>query len=789
MTNDELPNNSSLLFFIGCLLMLIGCNAPEPDEITHQPEPVDLVYPYLDATNSRWFYFSSASRPFGMVNLSPDMSIGGAWQSGYVYSMDSIKFLSHVHAWQLSALPVLPVTGDFKGHLGPNQYQSFYTHDKETVYPGYHKLFLEDYQVQVELTSTTRVGLHRYRFPAEDQSYILIDFSTTLGPSATESAYVRKVSDRTIEGYVLMAPTRRRPKATNIYFAIETDVPFSSLQAWQQGSLMGAIETFEGSGGGVYMHFPDDRDHQVQMKVAISYVSESQAWKNMDTELPHWDFDQVVTESRSDWNEKLSRIKVESEDSIKVRRFYTDLWKALQGRRIISDVDGQYCDMTGPEKRTGQIPLDQNGVPEFNHHNSDSFWGAQWTITSLWQLVYPEIAEDFVRSMLQMYEDGGLVPRGPSGGNYTYVMTGASSTPFIVGAYMKGIVNTGAEEAYQGLLKNHLPGGMMSKAGYEHQTTQGGGLDQYIELGYVPYPLSDKNYGFHMDGAGQTMEYAYQDWCLAQFAKSLGMQEDYQQFVSRSGNWKNVMDPEIGWSRPKDAAGTWRTPYDPYQYRNGFVESNGAQHTWYVPHDLQGLAEAMGGTAAAAEKLHASFETARELNFTSGKSHSQETEERNRRIPINYGNQPSIQTAFVFNHIGHPWLTQYWSRRVVDQAFSGLSPEEGYNGDEDQGLMGSLAVLMKIGLFEMKSGNEQEPVLELGSPVFDKITILLDPEYFPGKEITISARHNAPDHPYIKSAWLNGNQQSSQFLKFKDLVEGAVLELEMGPEPNKEWGE
>jgi putative alpha-1,2-mannosidase len=219
------------------------------------------------------------------------------------------------------------------------------------------------------------------------------------------------------------------------------------------------------------------------------------------------------------------------------------------------------------------------------------------------------------------------------------------------------------------------------------------------------------------------------------------------------------------------------------------VESNGAQHTWYVPHDLPGLAEVMGGTAAAAEKLNSSFETAQELNFTSGKSHSQETEEQNRRIPINYGNQPSIQTAFVFNHIDHPWLTQYWSRKVVDKAFSGLSPDEGFNGDEDQGLMGSLSVLMKMGLFEMKSGNEQEPTMELGSPIFDKITIKLDPAYFPGDEMTILVRNNAADHPYIQSATLNGKPQSSQFLNFKDLVKGAVLELEMGPDPNRDWGE
>ena len=368
-------------------------------------------------------------------------------------------------------------------------------------------------------------------------------------------------------------------------------------------------------------------------------------------------------------------------------------------------------------------------------------------------------------------------------------MTGASSTPFIVGALMKGIKGIDTQVAYEGLKKNAMSGGIMSKAGYEHRTSKGGGLDEYLSLGYVPYPLSDQQLGFHMDGAGQTLEYAYQDWCMAQLALSLDLTEDHQMFLERSGNWRHVFDSEIGWARPKDAVGNWRTPYDPYEYRNGFVESNGAQCTWYVPHDLKGLAQAMGGEEQAAKKLVESFEKAQELNFTSGNAHSQETDERNRRIPVNYGNQPSIQTAFVFNHIGHPWLSQYWSREVVKGAFSGLSPQEGYNGDEDQGLMGSLAVLMKLGLFEMKSGNEVSPVVELGSPIFDEIRISLNPEYYPGESIIINIDGNAPENPYIQSATLNGQVHNSQFIEFKTLVSGARLDLVMGSVPNQDWGE
>ena len=754
---------------------------------TFAQEPVDLVYPYLDAANSRWFYFSSASRPFGMVNVSPDMAIDGAWNSGYRYDDDSIKFFSHIHAWQLSGIPVMPTIGEFKGHLGPDAYQSAYSHDDEKVHPGYHQVLLLDYDINVELTSTMRVGFHRYTFPESKKSSILLDLGTVLGPSPTKSGMVKKISNTELQGYALMERTSRRPKPTYVYFTIQFDKPFRQMRYWQDGALKKSTSEFEGSNGGVYVQYKTKSGEQIQMKVAISYVSADQARANMEAELPNWDFDAIVSASRDEWNEKLGRIEVEGNSEQQVRRFYTDLWKALQGRRTISDYDGKYCDMTGEQPVTRQIPLGQDGKPKFSHFNSDSFWGAQWTITSLWQLVYPEIAESFVNSMMMMYRDGGLVPRGPSGGNYTYVMTGASSTPFIVGAYMKGIRGFDIEEAYEGMKKNALPGGMMGHAGYEHNSAKGGGIEEYIDLGYVPYPLAKTRYGGHMDGGGQTLEYSYQDWCLAQLAKSLGKEKDYSDFMKRSNNWKNLYDQETGWIRPKDREGIWRTPFDAYEYRSGFVESNSAQSTWYVPHDLPGLAEQMGGEAKMAEKLNQNFEKASEQDFTSGKSHSAETEAMNRRIPINYGNQPSIQTAFVFNHINHPWLTQYWSREVLEKAFGHLSPNRGYNADEDQGLMGALAVMMKMGLFEMKSGNETDPVVEIGSPIFDKVTIHLSKEYFSGDKIEIIANGNSSANRYIKSMTLNDQVHSSQFIPFKDLVSGSRLELSMDDEPNKNW--
>ncbi len=357
------------------------------------------------------------------------------------------------------------------------------------VRPGYHAVYLKRYRILAELTSTTRVGFHRYTFPSSPDSYILLDLATVLGPSGTKEGAAKMVSSREIEGYAVMDGTSRRPKPLKVYYVIRLDTPFDRFEAWQNGKMLGDVKTFSGSGGGVFMHFKTAAGQQILMKVGISYTGIDAARDNIAAELPGWDFDRVVHDSYDEWNSYLSRIEVYGGTITQQRRFYTDLWHALQGRRIVSDARGTYIDNTGDQPRTGHIHAGEDGKPRFNHFNSDAFWGAQWTLNTLWDLVYPDITEQFVNSMLRMYDDGGLIPRGPSGGNYTYVMTGASTTPFIVSAWMKGIRGFDAQKAYEGMRKNAFPGGLMSKAGYEHNTFKGGGIEYYIDRGYVPYPL------------------------------------------------------------------------------------------------------------------------------------------------------------------------------------------------------------------------------------------------------------------------------------------------------------
>ncbi|UZR97501.1 GH92 family glycosyl hydrolase [Chondrinema litorale] len=767
----------TLHLFLICTFILSCSKQQEIKEEKKVENYTDLVYPWLDSSNSRWFFFNTATRPFGMVNLSPDTDLKGAWGSGYHYSSDTIRGFSHVHAWQLAGVSVMPVMD--KDLSNTKDYYSPYSHDNEIVKPGYHKINLQRDDIDVELTSTLRVGFHKYIFKKEGKKQLVLNMGGQLGPSKISYGEVKSVDKNTISGQVVNAPTIRRPYATPIFFAIQFDKDITGLDSWVEDKSFENTKEVKGAESGILVSLADG-ESEVLMKVGISYVSSEQALLNINEELNHWDFEKVVSASFDEWNEHLGRIAVEGGTDEERRRFYTDLWHALQGRRTISDANGKYADFTSGELKVKQIPLDENGKPKFRHFNSDSFWGAQWTINTLWHLVYPEVTEEFVNSLLQYYKDGGLIPRGPSGGNYTYVMTGASATPFIVSAYQKGIKGFDINLAYEGLKKDHMSGGIMAKAGYEHKTSKGGGLDYYIDKGYVPWPIPEGEFGFHQDGPSLTMEYAYQDWTLAQLAKALNKEKDYKYFLKRSENYKNIYDATTGWARPKDVSGKWKTPYDPYEYAVAFNESNGAQATWFVPQDLDGLAKLMGGKEAAIKKLNEQFEEASKLGFTSGTSHAQETHEEYKRIPINYGNQPSIQTAFVFHKLGRPDLTQYWSRQVVNKVYTGLSPDFGYNGDEDQGLMGSLSVLLKTGIFQMTGGTEANPVYEIGSPIFEEINIKLNPDYYSGGTFTIKTINNSADNVYVKKASFKEQELTELLLKHSDITNGGELILEMG---------
>lgn len=759
--------------------------------------PVDYVRPQIDTVNSRWFYFSSACRPFGMVNLSPDTDVTGSWGSGYLYDEHNIRCFSHIHGWQISGIPVMPGVGAVQAHLGFDANKAPFSHDNEIVKPGYHKVILSDRNIQAELTSTSRVGFHRYQFPASSSSHIAFSLNADLAHGSMSESHMSQIGSQRFEGYVTMAPTDRRKKAFKVYFAVDLDKPVRNFMAWENGEIVqpSAVQT---SKPGYYLEFATTQDEVVLMKVALSYVSEQAARNNMSAELNHWNFDQIVQDSTNEWNQWLGKIDIQGGTQNQKIKFYTDLWHALLGRRIISDVDGYYPDNTGDSTVVRRVRVDAGDKPLFPHYNSDAFWGTQWSLQILWSLVYPEVMDGFCNMMIDVYRNGGLIPRGPSGGNYTYVMIGDQAAPFIACAHAKGIRNWDVNTAYEGLRKNAFLGGIRDRAGYEATVNPaGGGMKYYLDRDYIP--LHSDGSGGHREGAAQTLEYAYQDWCLAQMAKAMGFTDDENLFMKRSANYRNIFDPHAGsvldpslgfdassgWMRPRSRDGAWYADFYPVVSGTfnapGFVESNSAIYTWFVPQDIPGLAALMGGPEKAIRKLHRQFELSAANKYVSPHGgHGSNW--------LDYENQPGTHVAHLFNHLGAPWLSQYWVRRVKEEAFGDITPYGGYNGDEDQGQMGALGVLMAIGLFDIQGGAACVPAYEITTPLFDQVTIHLNQDYYAGQMFRIVCHNQGADNVFIQDAVLNGQALASFKIPHQTVAAGGTVELNLGQFPSK-WAQ
>lgn len=745
---------------------------------------VDYVRPQIDSHKSRWFYFSSACRPFGMVGLSPDTWVRGSWNSGYLYDKNEVRCFSHIHCWQISGIPVMPTTGEMEGYKGMEACKSGFSHDDEVVKPGYHKLHLDRYDIGVELTSTCRVGMHRYHFPDGRPANVIFDVGAYLGHGGVDKAAIRRVGDREVRGYSVMSATGRRPKPLAVYFVARFNRAFSEFGGWEKSGNEKQLvhkQSVEGKDVGGYVRFAKATTAPVLMKVAISYVSEEQAALNMDTELAHWDFERVKKESFKEWNRELGKIAVEGGSEEERIKFYTDLWHSLLGRHIFSDVNGKYIDNTGTEPRVRQVET-VGGRPVRNTYNSDAFWGSEFNLNILWAMAYPRVMSEMAASLVDYYKNGGMVARGPSGGNYTFVMVGDQAVPLIAAAYNKGIRDFDVRTAYEGCLKNSEPGGIRDYCGYSAKPDPL--MENYIKRGYVPEGIGQKI--MHKEGCALTLYFAYQDWCMGQFAKGLGQTDDYQKYDKRSYNYRNVFDRQTGWMRPRMADSSFMADYSPIAKEGtfncpGFVESNGAIFTYYVPHNVKDLISLIGGDKAFVDKLNRQFEAASANRFIAPHG--------NHGISwIDYENQPSLHMAHLFSHAGAPWLTQYWVRRVKREVFGDITPYGGYNGDEDQGQMGALGVLMAIGLFDVQGGAATDPQYEITSPVFDKITIKLDNRYYPGRQFVITTRNNSPENVYIQSACLNGRQLNSYHIPHKEFVKGGLLEIELGDKPNKDWG-
>ena len=732
-------------------------------------EPVDWVDCLVGTSTSRWMLFPGPALPFGMVKLSPDNQKQG-WKAGYEYTIKNIAGFSHVHSWTMGGLLTMPATGPLKILPGPENdpdqgYRSRFRHETEVAVPGYYAVTLDDYGVRAELTVTTRTGFQRYTFPPAKEARILFDLltPTEYGYSVLD-AKVRKVSDREIEGYVVEQGGRWASfQRFTLHFVARTDRPFRSMGSWADGRIARDVEKVSGKGDmGVFLDFPMEKGGRVLLQTGISLVSIPQARLNLEVETKPfgWDFDACRRRARKVWNDLLKKVEVEGgvpEDYVK---FYTNFYRSYCSRTIRSDVNGKYVDMY---EKVRELP-----DPESPVYGCDAFWNTFWNLNQLWNLVTPSVSEKWVRSLLEIEKRGGWLPKGPTGIEYSSIMVAEHEIALIVAAWQAGIRGFDGEKALAAMVHcQTTPGGPHPGGGHVGNRD----LVPYMKYGYVPVG---------MGSASNTLEYAYDDWCVSQMALSLGKKDIYERFRKRGENWRHLFDPATGFMRARYADGRRLEKFDPFDPRGGWVEGNPWQYTWFVPQNVKGLVEAMGRERFV-KRLDSGLAQSERTGFNA-------PGDRFALCPVNHGNQPSMQVAYLFDYAGAPWLTQKWVRAIMDEYY-GSGPIDGWPGDEDQGQMGAWFVMSAMGLFQVDGGCRADPFFVLGSPLFEKVTIHLDGKYYPGKAFVVEARGNSRENVYIQAAELDGKPLRGPWIPGPKVWKGGRLVLEMGKKPNpKLWG-
>lgn len=762
-----------ILLITICALHSLGAEKPL--------EPVDWADPMIGTSNSRWMLGPYASAPFGMVQLGPDNQEHG-WMGGYEASIQSITGFSHIHAWTMGGLRMMPHTADFT--LNPGRadtvfggaragYHSRFLKETEVARPGYYAVHLYDAHTSVEITATVRCGFQRYVFPESNDARIIIalQFPAEYNFVVREGS-IRRVSDTELEGVAHTTSggwfESNDPgwNDYSLHFVIQFDKPMESFHGWQDAQpVPGTENSIEGKGNmGAWVSFRTAHNEAVQVRTALSLVDMEGARKNLAAELePHgWDFDRVYAATREQWEEMLNRVRVEGGTDRDRRRFYTALFRSF-ARQTWNDVDGRYVD---PKERIQQLP------PGTEIYGGDSFWNTYWNLNGLWTLITPRIANNWVLTQLELFDKTGWTSVGPTGIEMSGIMDVTHEVALMVSAWQKGIREGYDAETLYRAVRNTVtrPGEAFSFGGRAGNRN----LPEYKELGYVPY---DKG------SASWTMDIAYTDFCVAQLAKALGKQEDYEKFLARSRNWTNIWHPGKKYVVPRHSDGSWLPDYDPFSGR-AWIEGNGWQYSFYTPHDVDHLVSLMGRDLFNERLIHG-FEESRRHRFAAHPFDRRQT--GSFEYYINQGNQVNLQAAGLFNHSGKPWLTQRYTREIMEH-FYGDTPFSGWEGDEDEGQMSAWFVMSALGLFQMDGGVTPRPRVAIGSPLFERATITLDSDFYPGGEFVIEALGSSPENKYVQSATLNGEPLETSWIYHDQITQGGTLSLIMGPEPNKSWG-
>ena len=698
-----------------------------------QKDLTKYVNPFI-GTGGHGHTYPGAVVPHGMVQLSPDTRLEG-WDgcSGYHYSDNYIYGFTHTHlsgtgCSDYGDILLMPMSG--KPSPDNKVYGSKFSHANEKASPGYYEVKLDDDDIGVELTATERVGFHKYSFSSSGNANIILDLKHR--DEVIESS-IHILNDHTVTGL-------RRSKAwaddQYVYFVIEFSVPFTNSVIWINDKPMMDGMTAEGKDLKAYFQFNKMDKPVIMAKVAISAVSMEGAQRNLKAELPGWDFEKVRTAAQIKWNAALGKIEVKSDNLQQLHTFYTALYHTMVVPNINMDVDGQY------RGRDNKI----HTANDFTNYSVFSLWDTYRGAHPLYTIIDRERTIDYIRSFLAQYQEGGRLPVWELSGCETDCMIGYHSVPVIVDAYMKGINNFDTRLALEAMKKsatwNHL------------------GLPALIDHGFLQ--MDDEH-----ESVSKTLEYAYDDWCIAQFAKRLGNQADYQTYIKRAQSYKNLLDMQTGFMRPRKN-GNWLSPFDPREVNNNFTEANSWQYSFYTPQDIDGYLKMIGGRKKMEEKLDKLFA---ENSQTTGRDQSDITGLIGQYA---HGNEPSHHIIYLYSFTGKAYKTQEKVHQVMNEMYH--DTPDGLAGNEDCGQMSAWFVISALGFYAVDPVSAK---YDIGTPLFDRVEVTVAP----GRKLHIEARRESPTAIYIQSVTWNGTPIKGLRVDHADLAKGGNLIYHLGDNP------
>lgn len=777
-----------LCFLVICMSIIMGCST----STSSTKALVDYVDPNIGTAHCRWFFYTPAAIPFGMAKLAPstDAHLGnpGGWQAvGYDFRHTSIEGFANFHEFQVGGVVFAPTVGELQTVPGELEnpdggYRSRFDKKDEVAAPGYYSVLLKDYGVKAELTAMKRVGFHRYTYPKTELANLIFDIGNKQGESGeVKDAEVQYFEDGRVEGYVITSPVYvniyQKGADVRMYFSAVLNKKPVKVGTFVKDVVNPGKHQEKGPGAGLYMTFSTEEQEAVEVKVGLSYTSIENARFNRETEAADVTFDQAKKNATDVWNESLSRIYVEGGKETDKVKFYTGLFHALLGRGLASDANGYYPKNNGT---VGRIALDEEGNPVHQHYNTDAIWGGFWNLTQLWSLAYPEYYSDWIKSQLLVYQDAGWLGDGIACSKYVSGVGTNFTSLAIAAAYNCGIRDFDVQQGYEAALKNEVE--------WRGRLEGAGKMDvrQFVERGYSPYEkrfdmvTREEGSGF---GASHTMEYSFSSFAVSQFAKHLGKEDDYKLLSDLSNGWKNLYDPETRLIRPKDTKGNFLEDFNPLAPWKGFQEGNAVQYTFYVPHQIDELVDLVGQETFN-NRLDSIFLLSQKNIFGGGKEVDAFA---GLKTVYNHGNQPNLHISWLFNFSGKPYLSQKWVRAILDE-FYGLEGIHGYGygQDEDQGQLGAWYVMSALGLFDVKGLTEIDPKFQIGAPLFDKVTVRLNKDYYPGEKFVIEAKKQAVGDCYLQDISLNNRPQDTVQLPFSEVVKGGKLVLGLGASPNEE---